>query len=336
LILVACVAPFARAQESGGITATGATVDKVGWWSKSNVATETPAAIVTVPRPPSIPAGTLAVGAQAGDESMLAAVGILPDAEQGDTVTAFTLVMKEMTSPGANVNSAAAKLAACPITAFWVGGENGLYANRPTFDCDAAKAPGARAADGTWTFDLLPIGTLWLDPFGTTAPDGVVIVEDAAAPDSFQVDFATAEPGSITVTFQFTPGADDGGALTGDTVPSFDGGGDISTPSFEGPSIGSADIPVGGLPTPGETTTTAAPSPTTTAAPKKISSSAGEILGNMPGGLLLLFPAVFVLLGLLSFSLGPAGDPVTTIRQRGVSRALAARERAHANPSEMS
>lgn len=328
----------AQAEAGDGISATGATVDKVGWWHSKNVATSTPAANVTVPPPPGVPAGTLAVGAQNGEPDRIAAIGIVPEATTGDTVTSFTLSIKEAGPPATGFNGTAAKIVACPVTSFWVGGENGTWDTRPAYDCTLASAAGTRAADGTWTFDLLPIGQAWVDPVGSVAPDGVVLVEDVASPDTFQTVFATSGAGAITVALQFEPGApvDDGfgdGSFDPGSVDS--GSFDSGAGSFEVPDIGSGDIPVGGLPapsvsTPGPGTTPQAEKPT---APRTVAYRSPNVLGNLPGGVAVLVPAFIVLLGLLTYSLGPAGEPVAVTRQRGVSRALAARSRATSAPS---
>jgi hypothetical protein len=321
----------AGAEAGDGITATGASVDKVGWWHSKNVATSTPAANVTVPPPPGVPAGTLAVGAVNGEPDRITAIGILPDAVVGDSITSFTLTIKEAGPPAAGFNGAAAKILACPITAFWVGGENGTWDNRPAFDCDLAKASGTRADDGTWTFDLLAIGTAWVDPSGTIAPDGVVLVEEVDSPDGFQTVFATSGEGAITVALSFTPG-DDG---TSDTTVD-DSGGDLgggTDGGFDEPSFGSGDIPVGGLPTPDVSTPEAGTTPQDgpPTAPRTVAHITPNILGNLPGGLVLVAPTFLLLLGLLAYSLGPAGEPAAATRQRGVSRALASRSRASAS-----
>lgn len=319
---------IARAEPGDGISATGATVDKVGWWYKQNEAVEGPTGNITVPPPPGTSATTLAVGAINGEADKLAAVGILPEATTGDSITAFTLTIKEAGPPSGNVNSSAAQIVACPITAFWVGGGNGTWKDQPKFDCGLAEAPGTRGADGTWTFDLLAIGQAWVDPSGSIAPDGVVLVEKVDSPTGFQTVFTTEGEGALVVSLSFEPGSpsDDpfgGGFDDSGGTGSFDSG----SGSFDTPSFGSSDIPVGGLPTPapdaaGGPATTA---PATSAPPRTIASTSPNILGNLPGGLVLAVPLFLVLLGLLSYSLGPAGEPAAATRQRGVSRALAAR-----------
>src|SRR5688572_11418350 len=120
-----------HAELGDGFSASGATVDRFGWWHQKNVATETPAAIVTLPPPPGVPAGTLAVGAINGDQDRIAALGIAPDATAGDIPTRFTLKLTEAEAPAVQANAEAAAVVACPITEFWVPVENGQWANRP-------------------------------------------------------------------------------------------------------------------------------------------------------------------------------------------------------------
>lgn len=330
----AAAVEVARAEAGDGITATGAVVDKVGWWHEKNVATSTPAANVTVPPPPGVPAGALAVGALNGEPDRMAAIGILPDAAAGDSISSFTLTIKEAGPPAAGFNGGAAKIVACPITAFWVGGENGTWDTRPSYDCDLAQSSGVRDEDGTWSFDLLAIGQVWLDPAGSIAPDGVVLLEQVDSPEGFQTVFATSGDDALVVTAKTTPAGDDGstiGALPEPVIDDSAGSGsvDVGPGSFEVPSIGSGDIPVGGLappevasPAPGETPQDAPPS-----APALIAHDGPNIFGNLPGGLAIAAPAFVVLVGLLAYSLGPAGEPAPAARQRGVSRALAARAR---------
>jgi hypothetical protein len=318
-----------RAEAGDGLTATGATIDRLGWWHEKNVATETPAGPVTVPAPPGVPAGTVSVGAINGEPDRIAALGIAPDALAGDTATQFTLTLTEAEAPAVQANSAAAAISACPITEFWVPVENGTWANRPVYDCELASVPGTRANDGTWTFDLLPIAQLWLDPAGTVVADGIVLVEDVETPSAFQVVFATEGDGAGAVRFEATPGA----PTTDTTLPPVDPGFSSDPGSFDLPDVGAGDVPVGDLP-PVAAPTTAAPTTAAPVATGPLATTSPNVLGNLPGGLVVAVPAFLVLMALLSFTLGPAGEPVAATRQGGVSRALAARSLSRTPPSE--
>lgn len=329
----------ARAQTGGGVSATGATVDKLGWWHEKNVATETPAAIVTVPPPPGVPEGTLGVGAINGEPDKVAAIGIVPDAALGDTVTSFTLAVKEAEPPAANVNTDAAMIVACPITSFWVEAENGTWETRPTYDCDLASAPGVRDAEGTWTFDLAPVAQVWLAPDSTVAADGVVLVEAVESPEGFQVVLDTINEGAIVVSFSATPGAvDEPGADTGSfddgfSAPDLSGGGGsigLGSPSLGLPNLG-GDTVVPPAPAP-----TAPPTDDAASAPppspgRSIASTSPNVLGNLSPGVALLAGLLLALAGLMTYTLGPAGEPAVATRQRGVSRALAERARNRSN-----
>jgi len=334
LLFGSALAGAAGAETGDGVTATGATVDKLGWWHEKNVATSTPAAIVTVPPPPGVPAETLAVGAINGEPDKVAAVGIVPDAALGSSVTAFTLTVKEAASPAANVNSEGATIVACPITAFWVAAENGTWDTRPSYDCDLAKAPGTRAADGTWTFDLSAIGQVWLAPDSAVAADGVVLVEDVTSPASFQTVLATSGDGAITVSFAATPGDDassDSGPL--DDVGSTDLGSGGSSIGLDSPSLG---LPGLGLdpvvpPTPAPGGPAAAEGPSVPVSPTPVVAASPNVLGNLPPAVALLGAVLLAVAGLMTYTLGPAGEPAVATRQRGVSRALAARERAQSD-----
>ena len=314
----------AQADLGDGFSATGATVDRFGWWHEKNTATETPAAIVTVPPPPGVPAGTLAVGAINGEQDRIAALGIAPDATAGDQATRFTLTLTEAEAPAVQANNEAAAIVACPITEFWVPIENGTWANRPIFDCDLAAAPGTRADDGTWTFDLLPIAQLWLDPAGAVVADGVVLVEDAESPSAFQVVFATEGKGAGSVVFQSTAGT----PTTDTTLPTIDPGTGGGTDGFELPDVGGGEVPISDLPAP-EVPTTAPPTTQGEVAAGPVATTSPNVLGNLPGTLVVAVPAFLVLMGLLTFTLGPAGEPTAATRQGGVGRALAARARTH-------
>lgn len=330
-----------------GAEARGATIDKTGWWSRANTTVATPAAPVTVPPPPGIPEGDLVVGYAGGDEpSAILAVGIQPDEGPGATVERFTLRLREDPDAGGNVNTERAAIVACPITEFWAGGGNSPWDTRPAHDCAAASVEGERSSDGTWTFDLAPIGTVWFDTFGTIRPDGVVLeplIGDSTTP--FQAVFLGGD--AIDVVLQAQPGPDDPGGgfdVPGDGAGTggdgFSGGGGFSPPAgggtdFEAPDPGSFETPPAdtgdaGAPAdqPADDGDAAAPPVAETPDAEPAASRAGDVFGNLPP---LVVPGAIALLALLvitSYWLGPNGEPVATVRQRGVSRALDARARA--------
>lgn len=308
----------------------GGTVDKVGWWTQANARVDNPTGPITVPPPPGIPEDRLVVGAAAGEPASASAIGFLPDAQRGDTLTSFTLTIEESDDP-ANQGGDIAVIGACPILSFWAGGENGTWDTRPEWDCKQALAEGTRE-DGVWTFDLAPIAQLWLDPFGTVAADGFVLVEGAEPPGSFQVVF---DPSTIELVLTFDPAEetpDDGFVVpdaptdisgsTGNFSAPISSGSNASTfsptPSFDSSSPDVTTPAVDESDTGDEAALDAAPIPVR-------ASRAGEVFGNFPGGLPFLVIAVGGLLVMMGLALGPLGEPMAHTRQRGVSRALEAR-----------
>ena len=321
-LLVAAFALLVVLPMSGSAaqTAGAATVDKEGWWNRFSGATSPPESPLrgTAPNPaapaPDVPEGAIAVGARVGQADKVAALGIVLDAPRGATVNRFVLTLKEAEGDGAQQRSEAAKVLACPITSFFAPESNGDFANAPEADCEVAQVEGARADDGTWTFDLAPIASAWLDPFGAVAANGVrfdPVVENPAS--SFQVSWGGMEDAVLDVDLTAPTGSFD--------VPSSSGSGGSS---FEAP----APVEV-----PGEATaTTVAPGgevvplETTQAAP---ASAVGDTFGNLPG-IAPVVAIVGLLIALLAaWTLGSGGATAASPRrQGGVSRALAARTEA--------
>lgn len=320
--------------------AEGATIDKTGWWNRANETTATPAGPVTIPPPPGVPAGDLAVSRVGTEVTALAAVGIQPDEGPGATVESFTLTLREDPDAGGNQAQEEAAILACPITNFWAGGENSPWETQPEYDCAAASAAGVRADDGTWTFDLAPIGALWFDTFGTITADGVVLVPDEAAESSFQVVWQGGDAIDVQLQAEPAPAEDDPFA----SPPTFsDPPADAGLSS--GPSGGGSSI----FAPPRVTTPPTIPPPPPVDAPADAGavedtaedevagapvasdtprdSRAGTLIGNLPPAGFLLVPFALATLFAMSYWLGPAGQPSTIDRRGGVSRALAARAR---------
>lgn len=323
----------------------GATVDKTGWWNRANTTTSTPAGPVTVPPPPGVPEGDLTVALLGEETTALAAVGIQPDEGPGATVRSFTLTLREDPDARANRGTEDAAVVACPITSFWVGGDNGTWDTIPEYDCAAASAAGARADDGTWTFDLAAIGALWFDELGSITADGVALVPEDGTEGSFQVVWQggdaidvqlDAEPGEPAEDPFATPGGSFGSpAGSGSSSGSTGSGGTGRSPSiFSPPTMATPPtIPPANAdpaPTADEATDDGDPdevagAPVASDGPR--SSRAGTLVGNLPPAGLLLVPAALATLLAMSYWLGPAGQPSTIDRRGGVSRALAARAR---------
>jgi hypothetical protein len=295
---------------------TGATIDQTGWWNRTNaVVSPVPGVtlpVITVPAPPSVPAGTIAVSATAGQPEKVAAVDISPEIGTGTAERAILTIPEA--DAGEQIENTSAVIVACPITQFWVGGANGQWSNQPPNSCSTLKIPGTRSADGIWTFDITSIAALWLTP-GQLAPNGVALLPEPAAGTggTFQVVLA-GDPADIGIDFAATPPAPRTTAGAPTTAPAATGG---------SPSPVTSAAPA----------TTVAPTPTTvitTTTTKPVDTSgADSILGNLPGGAFLLVPLVLIAAFLLMLVYGPLGEPATGVaREGGVSRALAARERA--------
>jgi hypothetical protein len=324
----------------------GATIDKTGWWNRANTTTPTPAGPVTVPPPPGVPEGTLAVGRVGGEATAISAIGILPDEGPGATVQSLTLTLREDPDADANRGTEDAAIVACPIVDFWAGGENGSWDTLPEFDCASGTAAGVRAEDGTWTFDLTAIGALWFDATSSFGTDGVALLPEEGSEGSFQVVWQGGD--AIDVRLEAEPGepADDPFATpsSGFDAPTSTGGGSASSsggsaggsPSiFSPPSIASpptvappspidTDAATGGAGDDGAGDEVAG-APLATDTPR--ASRAGTLVGNLPPAGFLLLPFALATLFATSYWLGPAGQPSTIDRRGGVSRALAARAR---------
>lgn len=326
-LLLLALAPIAGtlAQSSGSVTA-----DKEGWWNRTRGATTgTPVGGGGAPAlPESVPKGAIGVAAKAGQADKIGALGIVLDAARGSAVTSFTLTLKEAEGTGAQQNSGDAAIVACPITDFFAGAENGAFQDAPAADCEAAKAEGTRNDDGTWTFDLLAIANVWLDPFGTINPNGIRF--DPTGTGSFQVSFTGMEDAvfdaSISPAQEDADPFDDStttipGGFTGGSSSS-SGSSDFSTsppPAVDAPSAGTASTTTPPTTAPGGDEAEAAPAPA--------ASRAGDTSGNFPLGVVLVFVIAAALALLTAWHLGPAGRVSHTKIQRsgGVSRALAAR-----------
>lgn len=346
--------PAAGAQDAATPVSSALTQD--GWWNRakgpqpseptnplrSNIGG-------SIPAPSTVPDTGLGVGAAAGEPDKIAAIGIILEAPADALVDKLTLTLKETATNGSQINSASAKIVACPITGFWAGVKNGDFVNRPM--CDAGQSiPGARAADGTWTFDLTVLASQWIDPTSGLTQNGVVLMEAVDAPISFQTSLSDIASGTVKLDFAATafPAVEDFASDESFTA----------TETFESPTT-FEDVPVSDVPTEtfddsasfssgtsaGTTTRTpraavATPAAVPTGAPQVATpaSSVGvaaptTLFGNLPPFAVVFF--VLVLAGValfLGLLLGPLAAPtVTPIRAGGVSRALAERDAARAD-----
>jgi hypothetical protein len=304
-----------------------------------------------------VPADAIAAGVTAGQVDKVAAVGLDVALADGDSLRGLTLRLKESPAGGANINADKAKVFACPATTPWGPSQNAAWRDRPEADCELGRVEGARADDGTWTFDLSTVGRQWADPFAPLAANGVVLsIDPASAPSGAQVSWVNFEAGGIAVDFAVTPGAPDASAdaapaptalTAAEPAPSPSGyvespAGNPAYPADAGltadPSASAAGQPsFGALPPsatdlPQPATVPESPAEVTLAAPA--ASPAPAVQGRpavdfwerIPGPTALFVPAAIGLAVLIGVALGPGGRPAPVIRREGgLSRALARR-----------
>jgi len=333
-LVTAVLGGAALAQEAGPGPAPleGATVDDAGWWNRVRPQIELPTGQPPAPPVPGVPAGALVVGATAGEADAIAAVAVEPEHAEGATIETFELLLREVDDEGANLGTTFAAVVACPITGFWIGGENGVWETRPEYDCSLAEAPGVRAEDGSWTFDLRAIGQLWSDE--TVPNEGVALVEKVEPPTGFRIAYQGLADLGIGARVVASGGDDDGDDAFGggsggggfDTGGSsgggFTGGGGGTSGGFQPPSNTSP---------PPQTTATTAPAGDETAAdvplPTVPISGPGSPLGTLPwwSWPLALLALVVGLVAMVA--LGPSGEPVAAGTGGGITRAVEARTR---------
>lgn len=342
LLLVALVGASALATATAQ-TASGASVTDTGWWNRTDT-TDSPLPTVppgvlpdvdTSPAPGVAAEDALPVGSIGDEPQYRSAINIFPDANDGATVVEFTLTIGEDGDSAASVG-AGATVVACPITEFWIGGPDGQWETQPGFDCEAAEVAGERDDDGTWTFDLAPVGELWFDAASGVSANGIMLTPPPSDPGGPTVVFATE---TIDVVLVAT-GGDDGGGLF--VPPTTNAPPPTSPPTTRAPVTAPPATSGGNVVAPPPTTapTVAAPAstaPPTTAAEVAAPPAAPETtpvadqtgnLANLPVAVFLLVPVALAVLVATSYWLGPAGNPAAaTVSGRGVNRALDASRR---------
>ncbi|HUP85832.1 MAG TPA: hypothetical protein VM143_09220 [Acidimicrobiales bacterium] len=337
-------------QASDGQAAT-AIPSQDGWWNRAKgpQASEPNNPIRStvggaVPAPSTVPATGLGVGAAAGDPDKVAAIGLVLDAGLDPLVDSLVLTLKETAENGSNLNASSAKIAACPITAFWAGVKDGDWVNRPTCD-EGQSVPGTRAADGTWTFDLTLLAMQWVDPTSGLDQNGVLLVEAVDAPMSFQVSFSDISSGKVTTAFSATPGLS-GDAFGTETDESFtstdeefgevavdDGSsaGFVDDTTFAPTTGGFVANPVGRTgASAGVSAGDQVGTPVATTGPLRAANLFGDLPVVALFFLLLLVVGAALLVGLVLAPL-TAPSAAVVVRSGGVSRALAERAAADAD-----
>ncbi|HVE93965.1 MAG TPA: hypothetical protein VNB24_03520 [Acidimicrobiales bacterium] len=122
--------------------ATAKAPEAAGWWSRAQQAP----VMLPLPIPPSAEPGELVVADAPDEPAAIAAVRFVLTAEETQPI----LTLREVDS----ANATALRLEACPATTRWEPADGGRWADRPEFDCERGRAPGGRADDGSWQFDL--------------------------------------------------------------------------------------------------------------------------------------------------------------------------------------
>jgi len=233
-------------------TATADAPTQAGWWFKLNAApSDAPAAPVPAPAPvevptspPNVPEGGLYIANDPTGPVAIAAVQL--PANEGATGT--------LTLKAAEGGAGTPTIAACPAVGVWTAPEGGgAWAEAPAYDCNAGKAVGEVADDGTVTFAL---------DSALAAPGGgfdVVLLPDPDSGTPFQTPFeapgddAWAPQGGTdplaegsnasTSDFSSEPASDAAGSESFDSggAAAESGGGDFSTDFSAGDSGGSID-----------------------------------------------------------------------------------------------
>jgi hypothetical protein len=249
----------------------------------------------------------------------------------GATVSSVILTIKEDPSANsANASGADGKIKAFPVTASWDDGiRAGSYADKPATASDPA-IPGKRGGDGTWTFDITPVVSAWLD--GTLSNNGIALrPTDLSAADNFSVIYGSgaAAEGDVTTPTTDTTGGSTSTDLGSTTATAPGSSGDTTGSSNSGGASFSSPV------TPSDSsggTSTATNSPAATAAPTTLPStpaqnaagSAAAKHRGKPGinaGFVLAGLGLLALVGAAAFVLGDAGEPVPP-RAGSVLRAL--------------
>lgn len=315
---------------AGALTGGGAstaTLSRDGWWEPK-------------PSLSTVPANAIAVGAQGGNDTKIAAIGMDIFVADDEELVGLTLTLKEATGPGANFPpiteqsqsqpQSAVVIVACPITSIWVPEDGGDKAvNPPVADCDMARGDGVRNhAAGTWSFDLTFLAELWIND--TIDQNGILLIERVGPPMSFQVSFEDLSTGSPALdldTFPITDEPEDD--FTEEEFEEFISGGTDSGSTDDnffsaiGSTVtGTSDTPFGITDTP----PTTAPAQPEAERRNQPVANRRPTKGTLPLGTLALIPLVLGLALLSGVILGPAGDPATVRhREGGLSRALARR-----------
>ena len=320
---LACLFPTVAPAEGSGVPVTGGS-----WYWKEQLAPVAPPAGSPLPPvappalpTPDVPAGDFPVSVVLGQADKESFLQLDTSAiAQGSTVSSLILTLHE-DSAGGNLAATSATVEARAVTGFFASGDAGKpFGNAPGFDTTGPAAPGKRAGDGTWTFDLTPIAQRWAS--GDLGNNGVALVPAAPAQGQlYEVVWSgvgTAKPpavgGSFTPPAPGTPEAAAAGQSGSSDVTSSAPVSitpDLSTPVESSPYLSAP---------------AASPSPAAQQAPTTPFRARARIISQRshwapPWAFFLAVAVVIALIAASTLSLGDLGEPEPD-RRGGVLRTL--------------
>ncbi|MBW3615986.1 MAG: hypothetical protein KY439_11880 [Actinobacteria bacterium] len=322
VVLVAPAADPAAAQTNS------VAADRDGWWNRAKGG-NLPLTSPTVPFP--VPPNGLAVAASNGEPEKAAAVGIRLDVDP-KAFRRLILNLKESAANGSTVGVQVAAIKACAIQADWAPAKDAPWPPPPAATDGCVN--GTRSADGVWSFDISPIAVRWLE--GGLAQNGVLLVENASSPASFQVSWGDRTTGGVSFGLDVAADEEEAPPEAAPEEPAPTAAGGQQSFASPGPAAVRSTTPSSDFsaqeaftsPEPVEPATAPAPVLASPARPAPtIPVKPISVGDNIPAAAVILGPLALVLGALAAYSLGPAGNPsaLTVRREGGVSRALARR-----------
>jgi hypothetical protein len=231
----------------------------------------------------------------------------------GSTVSSLVLTLKEDTAAPGNINQAMAKIEARAVTGFFSDGTQAApFAERPTYDTTGPAAPGQRAADATWTFDITAIAQGWAQ--GTQQNNGIAIVPAAPAQgDTYEVvwhgsgDQAPKVGGSFTPVAPVAPPAATSEPVAVETPAAIP-----ITPDLSGTFTAPQSLPTVSTP---PTPTPRTQARVSTPGQRLQSIAQGKPRRSLPWSFWLALIGVVALVGASTLALGDLGEPA--VERRG-------------------
>jgi hypothetical protein len=158
---------------------------------------------VVSPEPSNVPAGDLAVAADASGAATKQSYVQLDLSTIPARATLDALAVTLSVDPAAtNVTAAPPALTACPVTGVWSSGVEGDWAARPAHDCTTSSPGVYDATAQTYRFDLMALAPTWL----AATNRGFAIVPGASTPGApFQVSLLGQPAVSVDYTVPAAP-----------------------------------------------------------------------------------------------------------------------------------